>query len=112
MRAVSKNYAKRQAEKHFYQNYDMLRYEAFQQNANDIIKQAIAMMLYALSLHGYGEKRLNRIFGYMLDILNMPDVLGKTPKADECMKYMNQKYHIDFDKVHVKLESLEEYQKK
>lgn len=69
-------------------------------------------MLYALSLHGYGTARLQRIHEWFLEIVNMPDIMGKTPCCADCMKLLTERHGINFDEVVVRFESREQYDKK
>lgn len=101
---------KQETDKYLTQEYDRLAYEAVKAQAPYLMRQTEAMILYALSQHGYGQKRLNEIHEWFLGITRMPDILGKTPKCGDCMKYLTDKFGIDFSEVNPRMESWEEFQ--
>lgn len=107
MKALSRNRVKQQAEKFIVENYNELKYETFNENLEEISQQVVAMMLYALMLHGYGETRLKRVFGWFVDVLNMPAVFGQAPSTEHCMKKLHDEFGIDFDKIKPKVEKWE-----
>lgn len=106
------NRVKRECDKYVQKNIDDIRYELFKDIVQDDFRQAEAVLLYCLTLHGYGTKRIQRMHEWFLAILKMPDLLGKTPTSQDCMKYLNEKYGIDFSEVNVRFESKEQYDKK
>lgn len=85
MKAAGKNFMTRQAQKTaqkaaqelIQQNWDLIRCEAFKQNCDDITRQTVSILLYALSVHGYGKKRLSDIYEWFLEVLNYPEFFGK-----------------------------------
>lgn len=100
------------AEKYMVEQYNELRYSAFKENAEDMTKQIEAAMLYALSRHGYGAKRLQEIHGWFKEVLELPNVFGKPVNADAVMKTVRDKYGIDLDEIRVRIESHEDFEKK
>lgn len=98
-----------ETKKYLTQEYNKLAYDAVRAQAPELMRQTEAMILYALSQHGYGEKRLNEIHKWFLDITKMPDLLGKTPKCSDCMKYLTDKFGIDFSEVNPRMETYEEF---
>jgi hypothetical protein len=75
-----------------------------------IVKQTEATFLYALSLHGYGAKRLNDFHEWFCAICNMPaSIMGKENYAINTAEFMRDKYGIDFDKVRVVAPTYEKY---
>lgn len=75
-----------------------------------IVMQTEAMFLYAMSKHGYGEKRLKDFHEWFCSIANMPaNMLGKDNYAIDAVKLMNEKYGIDFGKVRVVAPTYEKY---
>lgn len=86
-------------DKYITENYEEVIYDAIAMNAEHIIKQTAAEFLKAMSLHGYGAKRLNDVYEWFLDITNLPGkIMGKTASAESCMAAM-EKYGIDFDRI-------------
>lgn len=62
--------------------------------------QSVAVFMYAMSLHGYGAKRLKEFYDWYCAIMNAPaDLLGKTPKTRDVVKLMSSKYGLDFGRV-------------
>ena len=111
MRAVTKSWVQREAEKHaadyLNEHYDELKYQLFCENADDITKQAVAITLYALKQDfGFGTKRIQKAFDGIVAILQMPDVLGRAPNAKDLTEMLTNKYGVDFDRIHVRTESL------
>ena len=94
-----------------YDDHGRLVYEDVTRNVNYIIVQVVCMFLWAMSMHGYGAKRLNEVYGWFLEIMRMPEkVLGKKLDADDMIAHMEKKYGIDFDQLRgMKYNSYEEY---
>ncbi|MBR1527774.1 MAG: hypothetical protein IJ642_00560 [Oscillospiraceae bacterium] len=88
------------------QNYDLIRCEAFKQNCDDITRQAIAMVICALAMHGYGKKRLNRIYEWILEILNFPAFFGRKMSTTVAEKKCEE-LGIDLGRVHVEVEMID-----
>jgi hypothetical protein len=85
-------------------------YTAVQHEAPEIMRQTVAMMLYAMSLRGYGKKRLHYFYDWFCSIMNMPsNVLGKVPKTKDVMKLLTEKYEIDFSRIHAEFKPFEEW---
>lgn len=103
---------KKECDRYVAENLDAIKYELFQEIVQDDFRQAEAVMLYALSLHGYGTERLQRIHKWFKEIVEMPDILGKTPQCQDCMALLRERHEIDFDEVVVRFESREQYDKK
>ena len=89
--------------------YNAWQYKIFEEQVTEITRQAVAMMLYALSLNGYGTKHLNATYEMFLDILNMPKVFDKMPECDDAMKMLTEKHGIDFSRINPHFQSYAEY---
>lgn len=100
---------RRETQKYLTEEYDKLAYEAVIAQAPVLMRQTEAILLFALSKHGYGEKRLNEIHGWFVSLTKMPDIFGKTPKASDAMMLMHDKFGINFDEVSPRMETWEEY---
>ena len=98
-----------ETEKYMKENYEELAYHAICGQAPDITRQTVAMMLYAMSLNGYGTKRLNKAYEMFLSVLNMPKVFGKDLKCEDAMKMLAEKHGIDFSRINPHFQSYEEY---
>lgn len=87
-----------------------IAYEAVQYAAPELMAQAIAVMLLAMSKRGYGKRRLNYFYDWYVSLMNMPaEMLGKTPKTFDAVKYVQEKYGIDFDRVKPKFKQFREW---
>lgn len=98
--------AKKTAQQEFLRQYEEMRCEAFKQNKDDITRQAVAVMIFALSMHGYGEKRLNRVFEWFLEFLDFPEVFGKKLTTAVAEKKCEE-LGIDLNRVHVEVEMID-----
>ena len=89
-----------------------IAYEAVQYAAPELMAQAIAVMLLAMSKRGYGKRRLNYFYDWYVSLMNMPsDMLGKTPTTFDAVKYVKENYGIDFDRVKPKFKEFREWYK-
>lgn len=87
-----------------------IAYEAVQYAAPELMAQAIAVMLLAMSKRGYGKRRLNYFYDWYVSLMNMPsDMLGKTPSTFDAVKYVQENYGIDFDRVKPKFKEFREW---
>lgn len=109
---ATKNKLKQECEQYVAEHLDEIRYELFAEIVQDNFRQAEAMFLYALSLHGFGEQRLQRIHKWFKDLTEWRDFDGKPFTCTDCMEHMRKKYGIDFDSVNVKFESKEHYDRR
>ena len=100
------------AYKYALENHEQIAYEALTNNAPYIIREMTAIMLYALSTHGYGEKRLNEIYEWFVDATNMPEVFGKRIDCDNAIDMLASKYNIDFSRLNIHFETWDEYAKR
>lgn len=114
MRALSRKTLRQkvemETEKYMQDNYAELAYHAVCEQAPNIMQQTEAVLLYALSLHGYGAKRLKDVHDWYCAIMGMPsDLMGKSPKMPDVQKIIREKYGIDFDRVKPRFQTFEEY---
>lgn len=101
-----------ESEKYILQNYEQVMYEAVAHEAPYLSRQMVAMMLYAMSQHGYGTKRLNDFYQWFLDVMNMPEVFGKRIDCDNAIDMLAEKHNIDFTRLNIRFETWEEYAKR
>lgn len=113
MKSISRRTAKSkiqiESEKYVQDRYEQLMYEAVAESAPYIVRQAVAAVLYALKLHGYGEKRLNDVFRWTCDAMQMPEILGRRADCDHVIELMAKQYNIDFTELKVEFQSYEDY---
>ena len=99
-----------ETERYMSENYMELAYHAICGQAPVIMQQTEAVMLYVLSQHGYGEKRLKQIHDWYCQIMSLPaNVMGKTPSMTDVMNLVHGKYDIDLDRVSPRFPTFEEY---
>lgn len=92
------------------ENYEEVIYEAISMNAGNVVKQTAVEFLLALSLHGYGAKRLNDAFEWFLAITNLPDkLMGQTISAEDTIKVIHDKYGIDFEQINPHYQSYADF---
>ena len=105
-------FAKRKDEvdRYIQKNYEKVIYESIAANSGYVCKQAIAEFLWALSMNGYGAKRLNDFFEFYLTVANMPSkVLGRQVNADDVIDTVQKKFGIDFNRININYQSYEDF---
>lgn len=103
---------KQECDKYVAENINRIKYDLFCEIVQDDFRQAEAVMLYALMLHGYGTTRLQRVHKWFKEITEMPDMLGKTPHCQDCQKLLTERHGINFDEISVRFESREQFEQK
>lgn len=106
------NRVKQECDKYVAENLDAIKYELFREITQENFQQAEAVMLYALMLHGYGTKRLHRVHEWVKEIMEMPEILGKSPTCADCQKVLTERHGILFDEITVRVESREQFEKR
>jgi hypothetical protein len=106
------NRLKSECEKYIADHIEEIKYELFKEIVQDDFRQAEAVMLYALSKHGYGKVRLQRIHEWVNAMVNLPEFNGKPFTCTDCMFHVKQKYGIDLDDVEVRFESKEDFDRR
>lgn len=82
MNAVNKSFTKRQVQKEFAKQYDMLRTECFKQNFEDITRQTVSVMISGMLMQGYSEEQCKEIFEILVDMFAMPKFFGRAITTD------------------------------
>ena len=90
---------------------ERIAYEALAAAMPDTVKQVEAMMLlYALSKHGYGAKRLNDFHKWFCEISRLPsNIMGKSIDTRDVINYVRNKYGINFDETSISFPTFEQY---
>lgn len=112
MKSLGKNTLRHRAEQEVKKVYDELYYEAFRESAPETMRQTLAVVLYALSLHGYGEKRLKQVLEWTQAVLRLSGFLGKSCRCTDCAELLKKRYDIDLSGITPNIETWEEYRKK
>ena len=81
------------------------RLKIYHEQADFIAQSAIAAVLLTMHRRGRSKKYIQDLFNDILDVLNQPQIFGKQMTDTEVRQYMTDEYGIDFDKVHLQLES-------
>ena len=106
------NRVKKECEKYVADHLDSIKYDLFCEITQENFQQAEAVMLYALMLHGYGTKRLQRVHKQIKEVMEMPEILGKTPTCADCQKLLTELHGINFNEITVRFESRDEFDRK
>lgn len=88
------------------------RYENYDANADFMMRQATAQVMFALHLLGWRKKRLNNLYEMILGFENMPEMFGKKPTCKDCMDMLSKRYGIDCGRLKANKQSRYDYQKR
>lgn len=90
----------------------LFQYQLYENVMNDMAKQAATAMIAVCEKRRYSKAYIKRWFADFIMILEMPDILGHELNSNEMMKEYAEKYELDFDRIKVRKESLEDYCKR
>ena len=103
---------KYETEKYLQENHQELTYEVMRGAAPYMMRQAVALTLYALTKMGFGVKRLGDVYDRIVDIATMPaEMLGAKVRSDDVERLLTDKYHIDLDRLQINLPPYDEWKK-
>lgn len=102
-RAVQKENEIKNAEFQF-QLYDLC--------VDDMFKAAAACMVATLHRRELSKQYIQKFFKDFCYILSFPETFGMSKGSDEMIAEYSKLYDLDFEKIHVCRESLEEYKKR
>lgn len=98
-------------------NRKRYQYQISEESYNDIVrnvsetaledgaKQGVAVCLMACEMAlGWRSARLRRLYDAVQDMLDMPDVFGKSPTAAGAIARMRDFYGIDVDSLEIKID--------
>ena len=109
MKVMSRKTMQNVAAQYAIDHYQEICFNAVEKSTPYIVRQTVAAVLWALKLHGYGEKRLNDVFRWTCEVMSMPKVMGQQCECDDAIEYMAERYNIDFSKLHVKFQRYKDY---
>ena len=90
----------------------LFQYQLYEAVMNDTMKQAITAMIAVCEKRRYTKRYIQQWFKDVLMVLEMPEILGKQMRSNEMMAEYAEKYDLDFDRVNVKMETLDDYCKR
>lgn len=103
---------KYETEKYLQENHQELTYEVMRGAAPYMMRQAVALTLYALTKMGFGVKRLGDVYDRIVDTATMPaEMLGNKVRIEDVERLLTDKYHIDLDRLQINLPSYDEWKK-
>lgn len=84
------------------------RVKIYHEQADNFAKSVIAAVLLTMHRRGRTKKYIQDLFDDILDVLNQPQVFGKSMTDIEVIKFITEEYGIDFERVHLRLETTAE----
>lgn len=75
-----------------------------EESTPEIVKETEAMVLYSLYLENFSQNDILRIHSRFKSLLNWDEILGKTPKTRDAMKFMEESFKVDFNDIRTKFE--------
>lgn len=87
----------------------LFQYQLYEAVMNDMMKQAITAMIAVCEKRRYKKQYIQRWYNDILMVLELPDILGKQLNSNEMMAEYAKKYDLDFDRIKVRTESLDDY---
>lgn len=101
-----------ETDKYLQENYQEFSYEIMRGAAPYMMRQAVALTLYALTKMGFGVKRLGDVYDRIVDAANMPaEMLGSKVRIEDVERLLTDKYHIDLDRLKINLPPYDEWKK-
>lgn len=103
---------KHETEKYLQENHQELTYEIMRGAAPYMMRQSVALTLYALTKMGFGVKRLGDVYDRIVDAATMPaEMLGNKVRIEDVERLLTDKYHIDLDRLKIELPPYDEWKK-
>lgn len=90
----------------------LFQYQLYEATMNDMMKQAITAMIAVYEKRRYKKPYIQRFFNDIIMVLEMPEIFGQQMCSNEMMKEYAEKYDLDFDRINVKMETLDDYCKR
>lgn len=90
----------------------LFQYQLYEAVMNDMMKQTITAMIAVCEKRRYKKPYIQRFFNDIVMVLEMPEIFGQQMCSNEMMKEYAEKYDLDFDRINVKMETLDDYCKR
>ena len=101
-----------ETDRYMQDNYSELAYNAVSGAVPFIVKQTEAVMLCALSRHGYGAKRLKEFHDWFKAMAELPaDIMGKTVRVDDCENFLAEKYGLQLEAIRMTFPDYETFKR-
>lgn len=72
--------------------------------ADDVARSVIGSVLLVLHLRKWHKNRIEKFFRDVVSVIDMPPAFGKYATDKDVRKFIQKRYDIDFEKVHLKIE--------
>jgi hypothetical protein len=90
----------------------LFQYQLYEAVMNDMMKQAITAMIAVCEKRRYKKSYIQRFFNDIVMVLEMPEIFGQQMCSNEMMAEYAEKYDLDFDRINVNTETLDDYCKR
>lgn len=85
------------------------QYKIYLESVDTMFQAAATAMIAVMCRRGLSKKYIQKFFDDFIGILEFPEIFGKELRSDELQKRFEKEYGIDFSRIHVKIESEEEF---
>lgn len=85
------------------------QFEIYNACIDDVFKASAACMITVMHRRGLSKRYIQKFFNEFCFILEFPEMFGVSKGSDEMMKEYAELYDIDFDRIRVFHETLEEF---
>lgn len=86
-------------------SYEQMQRKIYMGALRDGARQGIAICMMILEMsYGWRRGRLTGFYYAVDEMLHMPKVFGKEPTADDAIGRLRDRYHIDLDKLEIKID--------
>ena len=84
-------------------------YKIFSEMSDSFATYAVTAILMTMVRRGRTKEYIQKLYDEMCFIFDTPAVMGKEVRMRDCMKLLHDDYGIDWDKIHVNMESEKEF---
>lgn len=86
-------------------SYEKMRDAAYRQALKDGAQQGVAIALLALEKgYGWRKTRLHRMLDFVQEWMEMPEIFGTAVTGDDVIRYLNDQYHLDVERLKIDVE--------
>lgn len=84
-------------------------YKIFSEMSDSFATFAVTAALMTMVRRGRSKEYIQKLYDEMCFIFDTPAVMGKEVRMRDCMKLLRDEYGIDWDRIHVNIESEQEF---